>query len=152
MFSYNLLISFSLGARAGIGVWFNHHHKHNISAPVSSSFRATNNAAEIEAAIEAVKKAKSAGIKELSINTDSQFMIQCMSTWIHGWKRKGWVTSDGKPVKNKDELVVLDAEMNGEDTDITVRWNHVAGHAGVEGNEMADELAREGAKKYVAAE
>ena len=145
----SFVFSFS-GARAGIGVYFAPAHALNVSAPISKGARPTNNVAEIEAAIAAIRAAKSAGIGQLVVNTDSQFMINCMSSWIHGWKRKGWVTAEGKPVKNKDDLVVLDEEMNGEGADIVVRWNHVRGHAGIEGNERADALAREGAQKYQA--
>ena len=58
------------------------------------------------------------------------------------------MTAFGKPVINKDELLELYTLIR-EDEAFTVRWNHVRGHAGIEGNEMADRLAREGAKVYI---
>ncbi len=107
--------------------------------------RATNNCAEIEAATEAVTAAKAADISRLCINTDSQFMINCMTKWLSGWKAKGWLTAAKEPVKNREELQALDANIR--DSGMIVRWNHVKGHAGDEGNENADRLARMGAKR-----
>lgn len=71
-------LSFS-GSKAGIGVWFNHNHDLNISEPVKKGLRATNNVAEIYAAVEAIRAAKGAEISKLQINTDSMFMINCMT-------------------------------------------------------------------------
>ena len=65
--------------------------------------------------------------------------------------RSEWLTFpffQGQDVKNKEDLTRLDNVMNGDDSDIVIRWNHVPGHAGIEGNEYADELARQGAKEY----
>ncbi|RZF44959.1 hypothetical protein LSTR_LSTR001920 [Laodelphax striatellus] len=94
------------GARAGIGVWFNHSHPLNVAAPVRG--RPTNNNAEIQAATEAIRQASKAGVRRLHIFTDSQFLINCITEWIYKWKRNDWVTTEGKPVKNKIELVELD--------------------------------------------
>ena len=131
-------------AKAGVGVWFNHGHASNVSAPVVG--RPTNNCAEIEAAIAAVYAARAARVSKLCINTDSQFMIDCMTKWIKGWKRNGWKTSTKEDVKNKEELVKLDKLLS--DSSVNVQWNHVRGHRGIEGNEEADRLARVGAKEY----
>ena len=132
-------------ARAGVGVWFNHGHASNVSAPVLG--RPTNNCAEIEAAIAAVYAARAAGISKLCINTDSQFMIDCMTKWVKSWKKNGWKTAVKEDVKNKEELIKLDSLLS-KDSSVTVQWNHVRGHRGIEGNEEADRLARAGAKEY----
>ncbi|TRY61041.1 hypothetical protein TCAL_13529, partial [Tigriopus californicus] len=105
----------------------------------------TNNSAEIQAATEAVRVAKASDVKQLCINTDSQFLINCITLWIKNWKKKGWMTASNQPVKNKEDLMLLDEELS--DPSIQVTWNHVRGHAGIEGNEMADALARAGIRK-----
>ena len=133
------------GAKAGVGVWFNHGHASNVAAPVVG--RPTNNCAEIEAAIAALYSARAAGVSKLCINTDSQFMINCVTKWIKGWKKNGWKTAQKEEVKNKEELIKLDSLLS-KDSAITVQWNHVRGHRGIEGNEEADRLARLGAKEY----
>ncbi|XP_050715109.1 ribonuclease H1-like isoform X2 [Eriocheir sinensis] len=130
------------GAKAGVGVYFGPDHPLNVSEPVKG--RATNNMAEIQAATYALELAQAAGFTKVAVHTDSQFMINCASSWMKNWKKKGWVKSDGEPVKNKEELIVLDAAMEG----LVVKWVHVKGHAGHEGNEEADKLARQGAKLY----
>lgn len=134
-----------LGARAAIGVWWNHHHHLNISAPILELNKQTNNSAEIQAATEAVRVAKASDVKRLCINTDSQFLINCITSWIKNWKKRGWITAANTPVKNKEDLMLLDEELS--DPSIEVTWNHVRGHAGIEGNEMADSLARAGIRK-----
>lgn len=129
-------------AQAGIGVWFGNNHPLNISKAVIG--RATNNMAEIQAVTIAAKQAKKAGIKNLKINTDSQFLISCINNWMPKWKRNGWKTFNNKPVINKIELL----EMENALKSLNVIWNHVNGHAGIYGNEMADKLARAGCSKY----
>lgn len=132
-----------MGAKAGIGIWFNDNHPLNISAPVQGP--ATNNNAEIQAARVAITQATSAGVKKLKINTDSKFVINCITQWIHKWKKNNWQLSSGGPVKNKEELIKLDNAIQGVEV---VEWVYVAGHKGIHGNEMADKLARDGANKY----
>ncbi|XP_032676803.1 ribonuclease H1-like isoform X2 [Odontomachus brunneus] len=129
-------------ARAGIGVWFQDHHPLNISQPVEG--RPTNNMAEIQAVTVAARQAKKAGIKKLRINTDSKFIISCITNWMPKWKRTGWKTIGNKPVINKTELLEMEKELES----LTVTWNHVNGHVGIYGNEMADKLAREGCLQY----
>ncbi|KAG5312171.1 RNH1 Ribonuclease, partial [Acromyrmex insinuator] len=126
-------------ARAGIGVWFRDNHPLNISEPVNG--RPTNNMAEIQAVTVAVRQAKKAGIKKLKINTDSKFLISCITQWMPAWKRREWKTVDNKPVINKTELLEMEKELEN-------LTNHVNGHAGIHGNEMADKLAREGCLRY----
>ncbi|EFN89389.1 Ribonuclease H1 [Harpegnathos saltator] len=129
-------------ARAGIGVWFQDHHPLNVSQPVEG--RPTNNMAEIQAVTVAARQAKKAGIKKLRINTDSKFLILCITEWMSKWKSRGWLTVGNKPVINKVELLEMEKELEP----LIVAWNHVNGHAGIHGNEMADKLAREGCMQY----
>jgi len=74
----------------------------------------------------------------LTIVTDSVYLRDGVSRWIHGWKRNGWRTADGKPVKNEDLWRRLDAASASH----TVRWEWVRGHAGHPQDERADALAR----------
>lgn len=131
------------GAKAGIGVWFNYDHPLNVSTPVKGS--PTNNTAEIQAARVAIDQAKKAMISKLSIHTDSQFLIKCITCWIYKWKKNGWKLANGENVKNKDELVKLDNAIKSLNA---IQWIHVKGHSGNVGNEMADKLARAGAEQY----
>ncbi|KOC59429.1 Ribonuclease H1, partial [Habropoda laboriosa] len=128
-------------AQAGIGVWFGDNHPLNVSEAVVG--RATNNVAEIQAVIVAAKQAKKAGIKNLKIITDSKFLISCINIWMRKWKTNGWITTANKPVINKVELLEMEEALKS----LNVAWNHVNGHVGIHGNEMADKLARAGVLK-----
>ncbi|KAK2586250.1 hypothetical protein KPH14_001506 [Odynerus spinipes] len=130
------------GARAGLGVWFGDNHPSNVSEAVLG--RATNNMAEIQAVTRAAEQAKNAGITKLKINTDSQFLISCITQWMPKWKKNGWQTASKQPVINKTELLEMEKALKSLD----VVWNHVNGHVGIYGNEMADKLAREGCQHY----
>lgn len=132
------------GARAGVGIYWGDGSPHNIGEPVKGE-RHTNNTAEIQAATFAVAQARGLGITKLNIHTDSQFLINCMTKWIHGWKRNKWMTASKKPVINREDLEALETEINRGN--ITVKYTYVAGHAGIKGNEEADRLARTGAEK-----
>lgn len=129
-------------AVGGIGVFFGVNNSNNISEALSTELQ-TNNRAEIMAAVRALEKIKTMGYKKAIIKTDSKFMIQCMTEWICGWRKNGWLTSARKPVKNKDELVQLSEAMD----DMEVKFIKVAAHSGVLGNEEADRLAAAGVKK-----
>ena len=98
----------------------------------------TNNRMELLAAIEALEALKYTC--KVTLYTDSTYVKQGIDSWINGWKRKGWRTAAGKPVKNKDLWMRLDAARLEHD----VTWRWVKGHAGDPGNERADELARAG--------
>ena len=100
----------------------------------------TNNRMELMAAIKALEAIKPGFKGKTTLWTDSTYVMKGITEWIHGWKRRGWKTSDKKPVINADLWKVLDV-LNAE-RDVTWKW--VKGHAGVDGNERADELAREG--------
>jgi len=131
------------GARAGVGVWWGPNHSMNISQPIQGD-RHTNNSAEIQAATIAITQATGAGVNKLRVNTDSEFLINCVTQWMTNWKRNGWITKSKQPVKNKEDLMSLDDAMNSGR--IEVKWNHIKGHAGHRGNEEADRLAVEGAR------
>jgi ribonuclease HI len=98
----------------------------------------TNNRMELMAAIAALEALTRPCI--VDIHTDSQYVRNGISSWIHNWKRNGWRTADRKPVKNAELWQRLEAAL-GEHR---VKWHWVRGHAGHEHNERADRLAREG--------
>jgi ribonuclease HI len=98
----------------------------------------TNNRMELTAVIEALRSLK--GRSHVEVYTDSQYVQKGISEWIHSWKRRGWLTSDRKPVKNVDLWKVLD-KVAGEHA---VKWHWVKGHAGHPENERADALANKG--------
>uniref|UniRef100_A0A1B0CLB5 Ribonuclease H1 n=1 Tax=Lutzomyia longipalpis TaxID=7200 RepID=A0A1B0CLB5_LUTLO len=125
---------------AGMGVFFGDDHPWNISERVVGT--ATNNRGEIQASRRAIEIAKQHGVKKLRINTDSNFLINSVTSWMPRWKKNGWKTTGKGDVKNKDEFLLIDKELDGS---IEVEWRHVPGHKGVYGNEKADELARLGA-------
>lgn len=98
----------------------------------------TNNRMELTAAIMALEALKRPATVEL--HTDSQYLRDGISKWIHGWKRNGWKTADKKPVKNAELWQRLDQALQHHQ----VSWHWVKGHAGHDDNERADELARQG--------
>jgi ribonuclease HI len=98
----------------------------------------TNNRMELMAAIGALEALKRPCAVDL--HTDSQYLRNGIMTWIHGWKKNGWRTSDKKPVKNVDLWKRLDETLAHH----KIQWHWVKGHAGHPMNERADELAREG--------
>jgi ribonuclease HI len=95
----------------------------------------TNNRMELIGAIMALEALKRPSVVEL--HTDSKYVHDGISKWIHGWKRNGWKTADKKPVKNMDLWQRLDAAIQRHE----VHWRWVKGHAGHELNERADQLA-----------
>ncbi len=98
----------------------------------------TNNRMELMAAIKGLSALKRPCAVDLY--TDSQYVRKGITEWMSGWKRNGWKTSAKKPVKNEDLWRALDAETGKHQ----VSWHWVKGHAGVPGNELADELANLG--------
>lgn len=98
----------------------------------------TNNRMELMAAIMGLEALPSGAV--ITLYTDSQYVKNGLTSWIHGWKRNGWRTADRKPVKNQDLWVRLDSAATARN----VSWRWVKGHAGHPGNEAADRLAREG--------
>jgi ribonuclease HI len=102
----------------------------------------TNNRMELMAAIAALEVLKRPCVVRL--HTDSSYLKDGITRWLHSWKRNGWKTADKKPVKNVDLWQRLEAAM--EPHDVQFFW--VRGHAGHPENERADALAREGMKPY----
>lgn len=101
----------------------------------------TNNRMELMGAIEALNALS--GPKKLTLHTDSTYVKDGLTKWIHGWKKNGWKTAAKKPVKNKDLWQALEAACERHD----ITWKWVKGHAGDPGNERADELARLGVEQ-----
>ncbi|MEO0945672.1 MAG: ribonuclease HI [Pseudomonadota bacterium] len=98
----------------------------------------TNNRMELLAAINALEALERPSA--ITVVTDSTYVKNGVTSWIHGWKRNGWKTAAKKPVKNDDLWKRLDEAQDRHD----VTWEWVKGHAGHPENERADELAREG--------
>lgn len=96
----------------------------------------TNNRMELLAAIEGLKALTAPC--QVTLTTDSQYVKQGIQSWISGWKKKGWKTSNKTPVKNVDLWQALDAETQRHQID----WRWVKGHAGHDENERVDDLAR----------
>ena len=102
----------------------------------------TNNRMELMAAISALEALRQPS--QITIVTDSAYVKNGVSQWIHGWKRNGWRTSNKKPVKNVELWQRLDEAQARH----KVTWEWVKGHAGHPENERADELARAGMAPY----
>lgn len=98
----------------------------------------TNNRMELQAAIEALKALKESS--KVVLTTDSVYVKNGITSWLVGWKQKGWKTAARKPVKNVDLWKALDEQNQRHDVD----WQWVKGHSGHEGNERADQLANRG--------
>ena len=103
-----------------------------ISGAVGQS---TNNRMELTAAIEGLEQLKRS--MEVILTTDSQYVKDGITKWIQGWKKKGWITSQRKPVKNVDLWKRLDEAVATH----RVEWRWVKGHSGHRENEMVDQAA-----------
>jgi len=101
----------------------------------------TNNQMEMQAALEALKHLKDKD-EVIELYTDSNYLRQGITEWIHKWKKNNWKTAAKKPVANRDLWIEI-SDLNEK---MTVEWNWVKGHAGDPGNERADELANIGAE------
>lgn len=102
----------------------------------------TNNRMELTAVIRALEALRRPS--QVRVYTDSQYVQQGISGWIHGWKRKGWKTAGGAPVKNVDLWRSLDTLAAQH----RVEWHWVRGHSGHAGNERADALANRGVAEF----
>lgn len=123
----------------GIGGWgawltFGEHEKRLCGGEQDT----TNNRMELMGAIEGLKALKEPC--NVTLYTDSSYVQKGITEWLAGWKRKGWVTASKQPVKNKDLWQALDEACQKHQ----VTWKWVKGHAGIEGNEIADDLANQG--------
>jgi ribonuclease HI len=101
-------------------------------------FNTTNNRMEMTAVIRALESLKRPSTVE--VHTDSQYVQKGISEWMPGWKRRNWRTADGKPVKNQDLWLQLDALSQLH----RIEWKWVRGHNGHPENERADALANQG--------
>jgi len=101
----------------------------------------TNNRMELMAAIRGLESLKRE--MQVRVHTDSTYVKDGITKWIHGWKNNGWKTAAKKPVKNQDLWQMLDKAISEHN----VEWHWVKGHAGHPENERADELARRGAEE-----
>lgn len=104
----------------------------------------TNNMGELKAVLDLFEATASRPEVKLRVYCDSQYVINSLTKWMPGWKKKGWKKSDGKPVLNRDLLEALDRALTGRDYEFI--W--VKGHAGHELNEKADSLANGAARAY----
>ena len=106
-----------------------------------SSRETTNNQMEMQAALEALKYLKDKN-DLIELYTDSNYLRQGITEWIHKWKKNNWRTAARKPVANR-ELWIQISDLNEK---MDVEWHWVKGHAGDPGNERADQLANLGAE------
>ncbi len=101
----------------------------------------TNNRMELLAVIEGLRSLKRTS--RVRITTDSQYVKNGITQWIHNWKKNGWKTAAKKPVKNADLWQRLDTEVAKHE----ISWHWVKGHSGHPENEMADSLANRGVEE-----
>ena len=113
-------------------------HEKELSGGVADT---TNNRMELEAAIQGLEALKRP--VAVRVHTDSTYVRDGITRWIHGWKANGWRTSGRKPVKNDDLWRRLDTALGPH----RVEWIWVRGHAGHPENERADRLARNAARR-----
>ena len=104
----------------------------------------TNNRMELVATIEALKSIK-ASDSRIRLFTDSVYVKNGITQWMHNWKKNGWKTAAKKPVKNTDLWVVLDQVQQQHN----IEWCWIKGHAGHPGNEKADQLANKGIEELL---
>jgi len=104
----------------------------------------TNNRMELMAAIMALESLSRPC--QVRLTSDSKYVLQGITEWIDGWKKKGWKNAAKKPVKNSDLWQRLDKARDGHE----VEWVWVKGHAGHDENEKADELANKGVDEVLA--
>lgn len=100
----------------------------------------TNNRMEMEGAIRGLELAQSS-VLPVTIYTDSKYLIQGITSWIHGWRRRGWKTAQGSDVLNRELWERIDRLAKGVGQ--KVHWLYVPGHSGIPGNERVDEIASE---------
>ncbi len=104
---------------------------------------ATNNRGELMAVLDLLDSTAGTG-EDLKVFCDSQYVINALTKWMPGWKRKGWKKADGKEVLNRDLLELLDSALRGRE----VEFEWVKGHSNHAMNEAADDRARAAATAY----
>ncbi|EFW22435.1 ribonuclease H [Coccidioides posadasii str. Silveira] len=131
-------------SKAGVGVYFGPGDERNVSEPLKGN-RQTNQRAELTAISRALDIAPRH--RDVTIYTDSKYAIDCVTVWFVRWQRNKWMTTDHKPVENKDLVQSIRAKIE-ERTLLNVKtlFEWVKGHNKDPGNEAADRLAVRGAK------
>ena len=122
--------------------WINHDGTFDSGGAASG----TNQVAELTALLQAVRAHP--GAEPLLIESDSQYAIKCASEWVVAWKRKGWRTAGGQPVKNLELVQAIDRVITERAGPVRFRW--VRGHVGDPFNERADQLAGLAAQDWAA--
>jgi len=102
--------------------------------------RTTNNQMELRAATEALREVEGLP-SEVTVYTDSVYVIRGITQWIWGWTRRGWKTAEGKDVLNKEHWQALSAVVSKRKQPHGITWKYVRGHTGIHGNERCDEIA-----------
>lgn len=118
----------------GVLLQYNGHRKELCGGEAET----TNNRMELMAAIQGLESLREPC--DVMLHTDSTYVMKGLTEWMKSWKRRGWKTADGKPVKNQDLWQRLDEAAARH----SVEWRWVKGHAGDPGNEAADALANKG--------
>lgn len=120
---------------------------HEVIEKVGEDSETTNNRMELTAVLEALKLLEARGVQkeEIEVCCDSQYVLRGMESWRHSWGRRGWKTSEGEDVKNQDLWMLLHEIEGRLSKSNRFKWVHVAGHAGVPGNERVDEMANSAA-------
>ena len=130
---------------AGFGVWWNYHHRLNVSQKCRG-LKQTGQVAEVEAIIRAVQLAKANSIEKLEVNSSSKYTIKSVQQ-IPKWRENGWESENGKMVLNKEYLVILD-ELLTYGSRIEIKWNLVNGFdMRIRGNQEAKKLSKKAVKK-----
>ncbi|MEB3338928.1 MAG: ribonuclease HI [Leptolyngbyaceae bacterium] len=123
----------------GVVAYFTDGSVHELGGAAADT---TNNRMEMQAAIAALQFLEASGQTEpITLYTDSEYVKNGTTKWVAGWKKKGWKTAQGKPVLNQDLWQVLD-QINSRFNSRQLQWEYVRGHAGNEGNERCDAIAR----------
>ncbi len=122
--------------------WINHDGTFDSGGAASG----TNQIAELTALLQALRAHP--GAEPLLVESDSQYAIKCASEWVVAWKRKGWRTAGGTPVKNLSLVQAIDEVITGREGPVRFRW--VRGHVGDPFNERADQLAGLAARDWAA--
>ena len=130
------------GRSGGVGVNFPGNPEWNISRPLTSN-PVNNQRAELEAANDAMQRARDNGVDKLTVYSDSKYVVDGSNSWSKNWEQNGYKTASGGDVKHQD----LWREMQDHKRHMDVEIKHVPGHSGNEHNDKADRLANEGAAK-----